>query len=216
FHVTGVQTCALPICSSCTSDSATPGGAVAGGCHRTRVGLSVRRSTVSVKNIGNVMNGVTGRMGAIQHLVRSIVAIRDQGGVRGPAGTIMPQPILVGRNRDKLASLAAAHGLERYYTDLDEALEQPDAEVYFDALATNLRAETVHKAIAAGKHVYCEKPIAEDVATALGLARAATAAGVKNGVVQDKLFLPGLLKLARLLHSGFFGEVLAVRGEFGY
>ena len=171
---------------------------------------------MSVTNIGIVMNGVTGRMGANQHLLRSIVAIREQGGVSGSGGTIMPQPILVGRNLDKLTRLATSHGFERYYTDLDEALAQPDAEIYFDALTTNMRAETVHKAIAAGKHVYCEKPIAEDVETALGLARAATAAGVKNGVVQDKLFLPGLLKLARLLESGFFGEVLAVRGEFGY
>ncbi len=166
--------------------------------------------------IGIVMNGVTGRMGTNQHLVRSVLAIREQGGVRGPRGTIVPEPVLVGRDADKLARLAKAHGLTRYTTDLDEALAEPDVSVYFDALATSLRAPAVKRAVAAGKHVYCEKPIAADLDTALDLARAAEAAGVKNGVVQDKLFLPGLLKLKRLLDSGFFGQVLSVRGEFGY
>ncbi|MFO7544729.1 MAG: Gfo/Idh/MocA family oxidoreductase [Trueperaceae bacterium] len=166
--------------------------------------------------IGIVMNGVTGRMGTNQHLVRSILAIREQGGVRGPKGTIVPEPILVGRNEDKLRRLANAHGVERYTTDLAEALAMADAPVYFDALATTHRAAAVRQAIAAGKHVYCEKPIAEDVATALDLARAAKEAGVKNGVVQDKLFLPGILKLDRLVKSGFFGRILSVRGEFGY
>ena len=166
--------------------------------------------------IGIVMNGVTGRMGTNQHLVRSVLAIREQGGVRGPRGTIVPEPVLVGRDADKLARLAKAHDLTRYTTDLDEALAEPDVSVYFDALATSLRAPAVKRAVAAGKHVYCEKPIAADLDTALDLARAAEAAGVKNGVVQDKLFLPGLLKLKRLLDSGFFGQVLSVRGEFGY
>ena len=166
--------------------------------------------------IGIVMNGVTGRMGTNQHLVRSVLAIREQGGVRGPRGTIVPEPVLVGRDADKLARLAKAHDLTRYTTDLDEALAEPDVSVYFDALATSLRAPAVKRAVAAGKHVYCEKPIAADLDTALDLARAAEAAGVKNGVVQDKLFLPGLLKLKRLLDSGFFGRVLSVRGEFGY
>ena len=171
---------------------------------------------MSETHIGIVMNGVTGRMGTNQHLVRSILAIREQGGVRGPKGTIVPEPILVGRNADKLRRLANAHGVERYTTDLAEALAMPDAPIYFDALATTHRAAAVRQAIAAGKHVYCEKPIAEDVATALDLARAAKAAGIKNGVVQDKLFLPGLLKLDRLVKSGFFGRILSVRGEFGY
>jgi len=171
---------------------------------------------VAETRIGIVMNGVTGRMGTNQHLVRSVLAIREQGGVRGPRGTIVPEPVLVGRDADKLARLAKAHALTRYTTDLDEALAEPDVSVYFDALATSLRAPAVKRAVAAGKHVYCEKPIAADLDTALDLARAAEAAGVKNGVVQDKLFLPGLLKLKRLLDSGFFGQVLSVRGEFGY
>jgi len=171
---------------------------------------------VAETRIGIVMNGVTGRMGTNQHLVRSVLAIREQGCVRGPRGTIVPEPVLVGRDADKLARLAKAHDLTRYTTDLDEALAEPDVSVYFDALATSLRAPAVKRAVAAGKHVYCEKPIAADLDTALDLARAAEAAGVKNGVVQDKLFLPGLLKLKRLLDSGFFGRVLSVRGEFGY
>ena len=171
---------------------------------------------MSETHIGIVMNGVTGRMGTNQHLVRSILAIREQGGVRGPKGTIVPEPILVGRNEDKLRRLAQAHGVERYTTDLAQALAMEGAPIYFDALATTHRAAAVRQAIAAGKHVYCEKPIAEDVATALDLARAAKAAGIKNGVVQDKLFLPGLLKLDRLVKSGFFGRILSVRGEFGY
>src|SRR5690606_17994925 len=172
--------------------------------------------TVSETRVGIAMNGVTGRMGTNQHLIRSVLAIREQGGVRGPRGTIVPEPVLVGRDAAKLERLARAHGIERWTTDLDEALAQSDVSVYFDALSTSLRAPAVKRAIAAGKHVYCEKPIAVDVETALDLARAAEAAGVKNGVVQDKLFLPGLLKLKRLLDSGFFGRVLSVRGEFGY
>src|SRR5690606_6185039 len=151
-----------------------------------------------------------------QHLVRSIVAIRDQGGVHGPEGTIIPEPILVGRNEEKLARLAAAHGVERYTTDLTGALADPSARIYFDAQTTTRRAAAVRQAIAAGKDIYCEKPIAEDLATALELARLAKDAGVKAGVVQDKLFLPGLLKLKRLIDSGFFGRILTVRGEFGY
>jgi predicted dehydrogenase len=162
------------------------------------------------------MNGVTGRMGTNQHLIRSILAIRAQGGIPGGTETLMPEPILVGRNAAKLRALAEAHGLDRWTTDLHEALAMPDAEIYFDALATQERAAGVRAAIAAGKAVYCEKPLADDLATALDLARAARAAGVKHGVVQDKLFLPGMLKLARLVDSGFFGRILSVRGEFGY
>ena len=171
---------------------------------------------MSETRVGIAMNGVTGRMGTNQHLVRSLLAIREQGGVTGPKGTIMPEPVLVGRDPAKLKRLAGAHGLTRYTTDLDAALAESDVSVYFDALSTSHRAPAVRRAIAAGKHVYCEKPVAEDVDTALDLARAAEAAGVKNGVVQDKLVLPGLMKLDRLVKSGFFGRILSVRGEFGY
>jgi predicted dehydrogenase len=167
--------------------------------------------------VGIVMNGVTGRMGLRQHLVRSILAIRAQGGIlRGDGAVIWPEPVLVGRNPDKLAALATEHGLTRWTTDLDEALAMDNMHVYFDAQVTQQREKGVRAAIAAGKHVYCEKPIAEDSGAALELHRLAREAGVKDGVVQDKLFLPGLLKLKRLVEGGFFGQILSVRGEFGY
>jgi predicted dehydrogenase len=163
------------------------------------------------------MNGVTGRMGTNQHLVRSIVAIRDQGGVALADGSrVMPDPVLVGRNADKVSRLAKAHGIERWTTDLDAALASRDDAVFFDAASTQLRPALLKRAIAAGKHVYCEKPVATNLAEALDLCRAAQRAGVRHGVVQDKLWLPGLLKLKMLIDSGFFGRIFAVRGEFGY
>jgi predicted dehydrogenase len=163
------------------------------------------------------MNGVTGRMGTNQHLVRSIVAIRNNGGIGLANGdVIMPDPVLVGRNEHKLRALAEAYGIERWSTALEACLQNAEDEIYFDAQTTTRRADAVKAAIAAGKHIYCEKPTATDTATALELARLAQEAGVKNGVVQDKLFLPGLLKLKRVIDSGFFGRILSVRGEFGY
>ena len=172
---------------------------------------------MATKRIGIIMNGVTGRMGMNQHLIRSIVAIRKQGGVElSNADRLMPDPILLGRNQGKLELLAKAHGVERWSTNLDECLANPEDTIYFDAQLTNLRAAAVRKAIAAGKHIYCEKPIAETLDLALDLARQAREAGIKNGVVQDKLWLPGLMKLKRLVDGGFFGRMLSVRGEFGY
>jgi predicted dehydrogenase len=167
--------------------------------------------------VGIIMNGVTGRMGTNQHLIRSINAIRAQGGVALDAGTaIMPDPILVGRNAAKTEALAKAHGVTRWTTDLDAALANKDDTIYFDSASTGLRPELIRKAIAAGKHIYTEKPTAPSVEAALDLYRLAEAAGVKHGVVQDKLWLPGLLKLKMLVDSGFFGRILSVRGEFGY
>ena len=172
---------------------------------------------MTVRTVGIIMNGVTGRMGTNQHLIRSIAAIREQGGVSLPDGDVLiPNPILVGRNENKLRALAQAHGIERWSTDLNDCLANPEDEIYFDAQATTLRPESIKTAISAGKHIYCEKPIAPDLATAIELAQMARRAGVKNGVVQDKLFLPGLLKLQRVIKSGFFGRILSVRGEFGY
>jgi predicted dehydrogenase len=172
---------------------------------------------MAIQPIGMIMNGVTGRMGGNQHLIRSIVAIRRQGGVALPDGDVLfPDPILLGRSEHKLRALAEAHGIERWSTDLDQCLANPRDTIYFDAQTTTRRAASIRAAIAAGKHVYCEKPIATDLETALDLARLARAAGVKNGIVQDKLWLPGLLKLKRLIDSGFFGRILSVRGEFGY
>jgi predicted dehydrogenase len=169
------------------------------------------------RRIGIIMNGVTGRMGAHQHLARSLIAIRHQGGVRLADGSmLMPDPILVGRDEQKLRRLADEHGIERWSTDLDVCLANPADTIYFDAQITARRAPGVRAAIAARKHIYCEKPTASDLETALDLARLARAAGVKHGVVQDKLFLPGLLKLKLLVDGGFFGRILSVRGEFGY
>jgi predicted dehydrogenase len=167
--------------------------------------------------IGIIMNGVTGRMGLNQHLVRSILAIRAEGGLALKDGSrLMPDPILVGRSAAKLEEIATAHGVARWTTDLDTALANPADAIYFDAQVTGMRAASVEKAIAAGKHIYCEKPLSIDSAEALALAAQANAAGVKHGVVQDKLFLPGIRKLKRLVDSGFFGRILSVRGEFGY
>jgi predicted dehydrogenase len=167
--------------------------------------------------VGVILNGVTGRMGTNQHLLRSIAAIRDQGGIELDGGErIVPEPVLVGRRENRLRELADSTGLSRWTTDLDEVLGDPSFPVYFDAQVTSARADAVRAAIAAGKHVYCEKPIASDLATALDLLRLAREARIKHGVVQDKLFLPGLLKLAGLIRDGFFGRILSVRGEFGY
>ncbi|MBN2473606.1 MAG: Gfo/Idh/MocA family oxidoreductase [Pirellulales bacterium] len=172
---------------------------------------------MKVHTVGIIMNGVTGRMGTNQHLVRSILAIRQQGGVRiGTDETIMPEPILVGRNDNKLRKLSERYDVEAYTTDLDSVLADNAYPVYFDALSTNLRVPNVLKAVAAGKHVYVEKPTAMNTDDAMSLYRAATMAGVKHGVVQDKLWLPGLRKLKFLFDTGFFGRLLSVRGEFGY
>lgn len=169
------------------------------------------------QRIGIIMNGVTGRMGTNQHLVRSILALRQQGGLPlGDGQVLIPEPILVGRNPAKLKALADAHGLTRFTTDLEAALGDPFNRIYFDAQSTDRRAEAVLQAIAAGKAIYCEKPVALDTATAVALYQRCRAAGLKNGVVQDKLWLPGLLKLKSLIDSGFFGRILSVRGEFGY
>jgi len=172
---------------------------------------------MTTKRLGIVMHGVTGRMGMNQHLIRSIVAIRKDGGVALKNGDrVMPDPILVGRNEGKLEALAKSHGVERWTTDLDAALANPQDSVFFDAATTEMRPKLLAKAIEAGKHVYCEKPVATNLDEALSIARKAKAAGIKHGVVQDKLFLPGLVKLKMLIDAGFFGRMLSVRGEFGY
>ncbi len=172
---------------------------------------------MTTQRIGVLLNGVTGRMGYRQHLVRSILELRDGGGIELDDGRrVQIEPVLVGRNAERLAQIAERHGVERWTTNLEEGLADPTIDVYFDALATQARPAAVELALAAGKHVYCEKPIAETCADALALARLAQAAGVTSGVVHDKLYLPGLLKLKRLLDGGFFGRLLSLRGEFGY
>jgi predicted dehydrogenase len=172
---------------------------------------------MAVHRLGVIMHGVTGRMGYNQHLVRSILGIREQGGTSLPNGDrVMPDPILVGRSHEKLAEIAARHGVARFTTDLAAALANPDDALFFDAGSTQMRGGLLRQAIEAGKHVYCEKPVAESVAEAVSVSRLAEARGVKGGVVQDKLYLPGLRKLAMVRDSGFFGRILSVRGEFGY
>jgi predicted dehydrogenase len=175
------------------------------------------REGMAERRLGIIMHGVTGRMGLNQHLIRSILAIRDQGGVALSNGDrVVPDPILVGRNSEKVARLAERHGIARWTTNLDEALANSEDTVFFDSATTRLRAELLMRAIDAGKHIYCEKPVAETLQDALRVVRRAADAGVKTGVVHDKLFLPGLIKLRRLRDAGFFGRILSVRGEFGY
>jgi predicted dehydrogenase len=172
---------------------------------------------MATKRLGLIMHGITGRMGLNQHLLRSILTIREQGGVLLPDGDrVMPDPILVGRNAEKIEAIAKQHGLARWSTDLDAALANPDDTLFFDAGSTQMRTALLTRAMRAGKHVYCEKPIAETLSDALSLAELAESLGLKNGVVQDKLFLPGLRKMKMLVDSGFFGRILSVRGEFGY
>src|SRR3989440_916051 len=167
--------------------------------------------------IGIIMNGVTGRMGTNQHLMRSVAEIIKQGGVKiGSGETIMPDPVLVGRNENKLQALCRLSGIKKMSTDLDKVLNDPENVIYFDAQVTGRRAEAIRKAVQKGKHIYCEKPIATDTKQALELYELCKKAGVKNGVVQDKLWLPGIIKLKRLIQQGFFGKILSVRGEFGY
>ena len=163
------------------------------------------------------VNGVTGRMGYRQHLVRSLLSIREQGGVPlAGGGVVYPEPVLVGRSEARLREIAERHGLQRWSDSLDDVLGDPKVEVYFDTQVTSARQRSLGQAIAAGKHVYTEKPVADSLDGALRLARAAREAGVTNGVVQDKLFLPGVIKLRRLVREGFFGRVLSARLEFGY
>ena len=172
---------------------------------------------MATHRLGIIMHGVTGRMGMNQHLIRSIVAIRNQGGVTLSNGDkVMPDPILIGRNAEKIEALAKANGISRFGTDLDKALANKDDTVFFDAGTTQMRPTLLAKAIQAGKHVYCEKPIATNLNEAVEIARLAEKSGVKHGAVQDKLFLPGLRKLDMLRKAGFFGKMLSVRIEFGY
>jgi predicted dehydrogenase len=172
---------------------------------------------VATRRLGIIMNGVTGRMGLNQHLVRSVVAIREQGGVPLANGDrVMPDPILVGRNADKVAAIARQYGVERWATGVWAVLANAADTVFFDSATTQMRTDLLTQAIEAGKHIYCEKPVADSLDKALAVARLANKRGIKHGVVQDKLFLPGLRKLRMLRESGFFGRIFAVRGEFGY
>ena len=167
--------------------------------------------------IGIIMNGVTGRMGTNQHLLRSMVEIIKQGGVKiNPGETIMPDPVLIGRDENKLQKLSELSGVKKFSTNLDEVLADTNNIIYFDSQTTGRRADSICKAVKAGKHIYCEKPIAVNTGEAMELYQLCKNSGLKNGVVQDKLWLPGILKIKRLIQQGFFGKILSVRGEFGY
>ena len=170
-----------------------------------------------VKTLRIAMNGITGRMGYRQHLVRSILPIRDQGGVLLEDGSrVQVEPILLGRNADKVRELAGLHSVEAWSTDPDGLIADDSVDIYFDAQVTSRRASALKSAIANGKHIYTEKPTAETLQEAIGLAQLARDAGITAGVVHDKLYLPGLVKLRRLVDEGFFGRILSLRGEFGY
>ena len=171
----------------------------------------------TIHKIGIILNGVTGRMGMNQHLLSSILPIIQNGGLQvSPTEFIMPDPMLIGRNPLKLENLSKLTGIPKWSTDLDAALIDVRNLIYFDAQSTPLRTEGIRRAAAAGKHIYCEKPVSSDLAMAVELANLCEQAGVKSGVVQNKLWLPGILKLKHLIKSGFFGKILSVRGEFGY
>lgn len=172
---------------------------------------------MTTRTLRIAMNGITGRMGYRQHLLRSILPIRDQGGFTLEDGTkVQVEPILIGRNEAKVSELARLHGVEHWSTDLDAAIADPTVDIVFDASMTSLRAETLKKAMKAGKHIFTEKPTAETLDEAVELASIAQEAGITAGVVHDKLYLPGLVKLRRLVDEGFFGRILSIRGEFGY
>ena len=168
------------------------------------------------RRLGIILNGATGRMGTTQHL-RNLMDIRKEGGLPLPNGDrIVPDVLLTGRSRDKLENLSLANDVIGWTSNLDAALADPGNDIFFDCSVTGYRAPLAKRAIAAGKHVYLEKPIASDLDTAMELARLATQAGVKHGVIQDKVHLPGLMKLRMLRDAGFFGRILSAKIEFGW
>jgi predicted dehydrogenase len=170
---------------------------------------------MSNRTIGIIINGATGRIGSTQHLANALVPIRDEGGLAVGADRIVPKLLLVGRDKDKLSALAARSSAD-WSSDLDAALSDPAYAVFCDTSATHARKAVIEKAIAAGKHVYSEKPVALSVGDGLDLLRAARARGVRHGAVEDKLYLPGLAKLSRVVASGSLGRVVGFRLDFGW
>jgi predicted dehydrogenase len=163
------------------------------------------------------MEGVTGRLGTNQHLIRSVLAIRNEGGLLlGNGDRLVPEPVLVGRNPEKLSALAAAHGGQAWSADRAAALADRTIDIYFDVAATGGRLERALQAIAAGKHIYLEKPIAGSFEEATTIVRAAQTAGVKAAAVQDKIYLPGFQKLRKVRDAGFFGRILSARLDAGW
>jgi predicted dehydrogenase len=171
---------------------------------------------MATTTIGIIINGATGRIGSTQHLHNALVPIRREGGLPVGDERIVPRLLLVGRDAERLAATAKAHDVAEWSTDLDAALANRDFGIFFDAAATHQRAAVLEKAVLAGKHIYCEKPVATSVAQGLELLDAAQARGLKAAVVEDKVYLPGLQKLAHLAETGFFGRVVNFRLEFGW
>src|SRR5215813_6935439 len=166
------------------------------------------------RRIGVIINGATGRMGTTQHMA-NLLAIAAEGGLPLQNGDrLIPELTLVGRDAGRLKALAAAHGNPRCTTSLAEAFAGPD-QVFMDCAATGDRPKRVRQAIAAGKHIHIEKPTAPTVDEAMALARLCQRAGLKHGVIQDKLFLPGYAALLSLSKSGFFGRILSVKIDAG-
>ena len=171
---------------------------------------------MAVIDIGIIVNGATGRIGATQHLANALAPIRAEGGLSVGGDRIVPRLLLVGRDRERLAGIAESYGIADWTNDLDAALARPDFTVFFDAAATHQRVAALTKAIAAGKHIYSEKPVAPSVAEGRALLKAAQARGLKAGAVEDKLNLPGLQKMLHLAQSGFFGRVTGFKLDFGW
>ena len=171
---------------------------------------------MATQRLGVILSGVTGRIGVNQHLGRALVPLRDTPIVLANGNHLVIDPVLVGRNAAKLEQVAKRFGIERWTTDLDAALSDTRDTLFFESATTNLRFDNVRRALAAGKHVFCDKPLSPTHAQALQLTEIAQRARLKNGVVMANLWLPGLRKLKTLTDAGFFGRVLHIRGEHGY
>jgi predicted dehydrogenase len=182
--------------------------------HDRKAGRRVK--VLAVKDIGIIVNGATGRIASTQHLTNALVPIRAEGGLAVGGDRLMPRLLLCGRDEKRLAALARENGIDRWTTDLDAALSDPAYSIFFDAAATVQRMPTLTKAVAAGKHIYSEKPVALSVSDGLALLAAVRARNLKHGAVEDKVFLPGLQKLGQLAKQKFFGRVTGFRLDFGW
>jgi predicted dehydrogenase len=171
---------------------------------------------MAARTIGIILNGATGRICSTQHLQNALAPIRDEGGLAIGDDRVVPKLLLCGRYAERVAAVALAHSVTDWTTDLDTALADPAYAIFFDAAATQQRVGVLEKAIAAGKHIYSEKPVAPTVAEGLALLQQVKARGLKHGAVEDKVHLPGLQKLARLMQSGELGRVVGFRLEFGW
>ncbi len=171
---------------------------------------------MAIRTIGIIVNGATGRIGSTQHLANGLIPIIEEGGLALGDDRLVPRLLLVGRDPARLAAVARACNGADHTTDLAAALADPDYAIFFDAAATQQRVTALERAIAAGKHVYCEKPVAPTAAEGLALLDAARKRGLSHGAVEDKIDLPGLQKLAALTARGALGRIVGFRLEFGW